>query len=148
METKNSISIKRSIAIKAYPKIQWDKTRFGIYKKTQKNLYNLVKEILPKERVVWEFRDGQKLRYRYSTNAKFEIDIYIPSKKIGIEYQGEQHFRRSWKFNNPIKKFKRLQERDKEKRIICKEEGITLLEVLYTWKGDKYSIEKMLSKYF
>ena len=144
----NTYPVYSDAIIKAYPKIQWDKTRFGIYKKTQKNLYNLVKEILPKERVIWEFRDSQKLRYRYSTNAKFEIDIYIPSKKIGIEYQGEQHFRRSWKFNNPIKKFKRLQERDKEKRIICKEEGITLLEVLYTWKGDKYSIEKMLSKYF
>ena len=29
-----------------------------------------------------EFRDSKKLRYRYSTNSKFEIDIYIPSKKV------------------------------------------------------------------
>ena len=54
----------------------------------------------------------------------------------------------SWKFNNPPKKFKRLQERDIEKRKICKEEGITLLEVLYTWKRDKKSIVNILNKYF
>ena len=144
----NTYPLYSDALIKAYPNFKWDKTRFGIYKKTQKILYNFVKEILPNEEVIWEFRDSKKLRYRYSTNSKFEIDIYIPSKKVGIEYQGEQHFRRSWKYNTPNYKFKRLQERDKEKKIICKEEGITLLEVLYTWKGDKFSIQKLLSKYF
>ncbi len=144
----NTYPVYSDAIIKAYPEIKWDITKFGIYKKTQKNLFNIVKELIPNEEVIWEHRDSKRLRFRYSTNAKFEIDIFIPSKKIGIEYQGEQHFRRSWKFNNSPKKFKRLQERDIEKRKICKEEGITLLEVLYTWKGDKKSIVNILNKYF
>ena len=132
--------------IKAYPEIKWDKTKFGIYKKSQKNLFEIIKKILPHEIILWEYRNGEILRYKYSTNAKFEVDIYIPSKKIGIEYQGEQHFRKSFGISN--KKFKRIKQRDEEKKVICKELGITLLEVLYTWKGDEESIKKMLSKYF
>jgi hypothetical protein len=55
------------------------------------------------------------------------IDIYIPSKNIGIEYQGEQHFRPIDWFGGD-EGFSNQQERDERKRSICKANGLRLVE--------------------
>lgn len=53
------------------------------------------------------------------------LDIYIPSKKIGIEYQGIQHFR-PVKFFGGIKKYEYTKSKDKEKYDKCKANGVKL----------------------
>lgn len=54
------------------------------------------------------------------------LDFYIPSKKLGIECQGKQHFGLgdfgSKRFNKSI-----AQERDECKRKLCEENGVKLL---------------------
>lgn len=52
--------------------------------------------------------------YRPSWLNKKELDIYIPSKKVGIEYDGERYHK---------------SKRDAEKDKLCKEQGITLIRI-------------------
>jgi len=56
---------------------------------------------------------------RYKTNflGKFELDVYIPSIKYAIEYDGE-----AWHKENKL-------EREKRKYQLCKKHGITLLRL-------------------
>ena len=53
------------------------------------------------------------------------LDIYIPSKRIGIEYQGIQHFK-PIKFFGGVKKYEYTKEKDKEKYEKCKMNGVKL----------------------
>lgn len=53
------------------------------------------------------------------------LDIYIPSKKIGIEYQGIQHFK-PVKYFGGIKKYEYTQQKDKEKFEKCKANDVKL----------------------
>lgn len=57
------------------------------------------------------------------------IDIYFPSLNIGIEYQGDQHFRPIDYFGGE-EGFILTQERDKRKRNLCKRNGCVLIDVL------------------
>ena len=74
-----------------------------------------------------------------------ELDVWIPSKKIGIEYQGEQHFFpvKHWGGQAALHK---LQERDREKRIACKINGIKLVEIPYTWDGGRNSLIEQIQQ--
>lgn len=60
-----------------------------------------------------------------------ELDIFISDLKLGIEYQGQQHFHpvKAW---GGKKALQELRERDIRKREICKNHNIKLLEVDYT----------------
>lgn len=58
------------------------------------------------------------------------IDVYIPSIKVGIEYQGIQHFE-PVDFFGGKEGLEYRQELDEKKRWLCKENGISLLEWRY-----------------
>ena len=66
--------------------------------------------------------------------GKKEIDIYIPKYKIGIEYQGIEHFKPIKHFGGE-KKFNELIKRDKEKIDECKNAGISLFHFSYSNKN-------------
>ena len=59
------------------------------------------------------------------------LDIYIDTEKVGIEYQGEQHYKpiKVWGGEDSLKK---IQKRDLRKKKLCAENGIRLLECEYT----------------
>ncbi len=67
------------------------------------------------------------------------LDIFVPSLKLAVEYQGEQHY-------FPLEHLggeqglKDRQEMDERKRIACKKAGITLIEWQY---NDNISVEKV-----
>ena len=54
------------------------------------------------------------------------LDICIPSLKIGIEYQGEQHFR-PIDFFGGEKAYREVVKRDKKKAELCLANGVKLL---------------------
>ncbi len=70
------------------------------------------------------------------------LDIFVPSLKLAIEYQGEQHY-------FPLEHIggeqglKDRQEMDERKRLACKKLGITLIE----WKyDDPISVEEVWAR--
>ena len=118
-----------------FPDYNWQIENFFQMRTNQKRVYNIVKEIW--EDAVWEYKHPA-LIYNKS-GFKMELDVWIPCIKVGIEYQGEQHF-------FPIKHwggelaFEAVQKRDQEKREACKLIGIKLIEVPFTWDGHKKSL--------
>lgn len=57
-----------------------------------------------------------------------ELDIYFEynNQKVGIEYQGQQHFEPVGYFGG-VEAFNKTIERDKRKKLLCDENGITLI---------------------
>lgn len=58
------------------------------------------------------------------------LDIWIPSREIGIEYHGLQHFQPVGFFGGEAA-FERGQERDRRKRTLCAANGLRLIEIAY-----------------
>lgn len=63
-----------------------------------------------------------------------EIDCYNEELKIGVEYNGIQHYKFTPFFHKNKDQFTMQKYRDDMKRRICKDRGITLIEVPYTVK--------------
>ena len=98
-------------------------------------LANIVREIYEKEEI--------KLHHRPDWLEGLEIDIYLPNLKLGIEYQGQQHFYpiKAWGGQNALDA---LRIRDQRKRQICKKLEIKLVEIDYTEPLEKkYVLEKI-----
>lgn len=95
-------------------------------------LYKIVKDV---------FKDAI-YQYRIEWLGRQSIDIFIPSRQIAIEYQGQQHFK-PVDFFGGMESFIHQQENDNRKKKICKEHNIILIE----WKYDeKISIENLIIK--
>jgi hypothetical protein len=98
-------------------------------------VYNLVKMIYPNDEIIRHYR-GRELE-------RLEIDIYIPSVKLGIEFQGKQHTK-SIAFFGGDNGLKSQQKRDKKKKTICKKLGITL--VFFYEEKDELSLSNVRYK--
>ena len=67
-----------------------------------------------------------------ATGRNLELDVYDDVEKIGVEYQGIQHYRFTPRFHRDEMDFLHQQERDELKRQLCLTAGIKLIEVKYT----------------
>ena len=90
--------------------------------KIEKDVFNFLKN----NNIIFESQ------YRYDkSNLKNSIDFFIPNIKIGIECQGEQHFKPVDFANNGNEWAKELFEknvfRDERKKNICEDIGIKLI---------------------
>ena len=80
---------------------------------------------------------GVEIIHRYKNKeilGKKEIDIYIPEYRIGIEYQGIEHFKPVKHFGGE-KKFNELMKRDEDKITECRNAGINLFHFSYSSKN-------------
>ncbi len=69
-----------------------------------------------------------------------ELDAFVPSLKLAIEYQGEQHFR-PLKYCGGEKGLQKRKSLDQEKRKACKKNGIILIEIDYDkWDGSRDTV--------
>lgn len=80
------------------------------------------------------------------TNQPLEIDVYNEELKVGLEYNGPQHY--DWPNWTGIswEGFRKQIGRDEMKRIRCSELGIRLIEVPYTVKDNElydYIIDRL-----
>lgn len=82
---------------------------------SERNLLNVIRSHYPD--VV-----AQK---RFSWLGNQSLDIYIPSKKVAIEYQGEQHYRPVHIYGGK-RGYREQKVLDKKKIRLCKENGIKL----------------------
>jgi hypothetical protein len=67
-------------------------------------------------------------------NFNLELDCYNSDMKLAVEYNGIQHYKYNPYFHRNNEHFMNQKYRDDMKRRICKEHGITLIEVPYTVK--------------
>lgn len=82
---------------------------------SERNLLNVIKSHYPD--VI-----AQK---RFSWLGNQSLDIYIPSKKVAIEYQGEQHYRPVHIYGGK-RGYRGQKVLDKKKIRLCKENGVEL----------------------
>lgn len=91
--------------------------------KSEKTLFGIAKRLYPDAR----------FQYYPKWLEPQSLDIYIPSINVWIEYQGLQHYEPVDFFGGEIA-FNHRNELDQRKRILCKQNNVTLIE----WK---YNIE-------
>ena len=101
-------------------------------------------------RLLTEKYDNQKVTRQYHNNeiiGQKSIDIFLEDYNIGIEYQGEQHFKPVGMFGG-YRGFLDLAERDIKKYEECKNAGIKLLYFTFDKKTipDNY-IERVYSSF-
>jgi hypothetical protein len=86
---------------------------------TETQLYNMVKELLPNYQLLFHYR-GKEME-------GLELDIFIPDLKLGIEYQGEQHYKaiEPWGGEEGLKQ---RQFSDARKIKLCENNNYNLVE--------------------
>lgn len=99
------------------------------------NLYLIVKNIFPD--CIYQYRTGWLKQQ--------SLDIYIPSKRVGIEYQGAQHYEAVEIFGGE-KGLLATQERDKRKALACKENNVRLIEWNYTVEVTENNVMSLLKR--
>ena len=114
-----------------YPKVgqQWV---------TETTLYKIVSMLFPDYEVVHHYR-GPELE-------GLEVDIWLPELNIGIEYQGEQHYKviEHWGGEEGLKK--RI-ENDRKKKRLCKKLGYHLVEIKYTEEVTTQLVKEKLANF-
>lgn len=92
------------------------------------------------EREVRLFLINNNIEYepqkRFDWLGRQSLDFYLPKYNIGIECQGSQHFIA----DNYYSELGKVQEYDKKKRLLCKENGIELI-YYQNKKYNKYSFD-------
>lgn len=85
------------------------------------------------------------------TGYNLEIDLYNDDLKLGVEVQGDQHYKFTPFFHKNKEHFLNQRYRDEMKKEKCKKEGITLIEIPYK-VGEKklksYIIEQLRLEQF
>jgi len=101
-------------------------------------LYAVIRELFPQNRVLREASPTWLGRMR--------LDIFLPELALAIEYQGQQHYQPVSAFGGE-EGYARVQERDAEKRRICQENGVNLVDVRYDAPLTAAAIRQRLRRY-
>lgn len=101
-------------------------------------LYHLVCSLFSDKKTIRHFRPDYL--------DKLELDIYIPSLNLGIEYQGIQHFKeiRHWGGKQALIK---TQERDNRKKQLCALNNIYLIYFYYSEELSEELVREKLKQY-
>jgi len=67
-------------------------------------------------------------------NHNLELDCFNREMNLAVEYNGVQHYKYSPYFHKSNEQFMNQKYRDDMKRRICKDKGVTLIEVPHTVK--------------
>lgn len=94
-------------------------------------------------RLCREYFPDSIYQYHASFLKNQSYDIYIPSKNVAIEYQGQQHYE-PLPFFGGQKHFEEQIERDTRKKEISKKQGILLIEWEYSIDINKENFYKIV----
>ncbi len=105
---------------------------------SETKLYNIIVMLFPSLKVMHHYR-GSELQ-------RLELDIWLPEIKVGIEYQGEQHYQvvEHWGGKEGLEK--RIQN-DKKKKRICKQLGYKLIEFKYSEDLTEELVKKRMATF-
>lgn len=91
--------------------------------RNKSNLEEIIDNLLKNNNIEYIFQCSNK---NLNFLGRQTLDFYLPKYKIAIECQGIQHFQTVEHFGGE-KRLKRTMELDKEKKIICENNGIEIL---------------------
>jgi hypothetical protein len=120
---RNKGSIFRTL-LKVYPYVNWS-TLFSVSYGHQ-HVSSLLKTLLKDHEILFNYKHPQ---LTHPSNKYMELDVYIPSLELALEYQGEQHYKPAFEMHERAQQKRR--DYDKEQR--CKELGISLVQIPYWW---------------
>src|SRR5690242_7114310 len=72
-----------------------------------------------------------------------ELDVYLPFERLAFEYQGEHHFKDIHAVGNKWMQ----QQKDEEKRKMCEQHDITLIEIPHWWDNRRPCLLATIHKY-
>lgn len=137
------------------------KNDYGTYKEKRKEAENIIRkkagypligEKWLNETTLYKlccilFADYQVIReYSPAWLHPQRLDIAIPELNLGIEYQGEQHFKAVERFGGEDGLEKRIKQ-DKRKKDLCKENGLTLVYFNYNEELSEEIVKRKLKKF-
>lgn len=101
-------------------------------------LFRVVEALVAPREVVHHYR-GKELE-------GLELDVWVPELRLGIEYQGEQHYRavKHWGGDEGLAK---RQSNDRRKRALCKQLGYTLIEFRFDEELTEAAVQSRLKRY-
>lgn len=97
-------------------------------------------------RLVKKYFNEAVFQYRCKELGALSLDVYIPSIKIGFEYQGLQHYK-PVDFFGGLEHFEVQKKNDMKKKEICNSNKIDLIEWKYNEPINKFELDKKLIKY-
>lgn len=101
--------------------------------KSEYELFKMIKRTYPK--AVYQ--------YRVSWLGHQSLDIFLPEEKIAFEYQGVQHYKPVEVFGGE-EHFEKQKVLDERKRLLCKENGVKLIEWRYDEPISKILLDKKM----
>lgn len=134
-----------------YFKYRVERVAKNFYNEMLDNFYNS----LPESKILWKSEYTLFLLVKNSfSDAIYQyydpmfkgliLDIYIPSLRIAIEYQGEQHYHVVERFSDNL--LSERTENDNLKRKLCKANNIKLIEWKYNELISKLNLEKKINE--
>lgn len=101
-------------------------------------LFRVVQQLFAPAEVVHHYR-GEEL-------AGLELDIWVPELKLGIEYQGAQHYQpvAHWGGEEGLAK---RRANDRRKKRICHELGYALVEFMHTEELSESLVASKLKRF-
>jgi hypothetical protein len=122
-----------------YPEYEWKK--IPAMSLGQDSVQIFLKSLV-KGNVLLNFRHPQLISA--DSSRKLELDVYIPSLQLAFEYQGNQHYSGPHNFfsGSSVQGIK-----DAQKKQLCQQIGITLIEVPYWWKASAASLFSTLRQH-
>ena len=120
-----------------YPDKNWSLRKFKIRDKRSAQwwLFLQISKLFPDDEVIEEYNHQEMTRH---SGQNVELDIFIPNRKLAVEYHGIHHYKDTAAFG-PIELYT---ERDKEKKRLCEKFGVELIVVPYWWDNTMESLIK------
>ena len=78
--------------------------------------------------------------------GNMQLDRYYPDLKLAFEFNGQNHYEYIPFIHKDKEEFEYYQECDALKKKICKELGITLVEIRYNYRIDEDSVKFDIKK--
>jgi hypothetical protein len=109
--------------------------------KSQTTVTQVIKKLFPDDEILLRYKHPSM---KYSASGKLmELDLFIPSRALAIEYQGRFHYEYTTLSGTPHE----AKKKDEEKERVAKELGITLIEIPHWWDRKKSSIVATVHKF-
>ncbi len=103
----------------------------------EKRMIEIITSLYPNEKIE---------KHNRTVLDGLEIDCYIPSLKLGFEYNGLQHYEHVKIFNKTVKDFEAQKERDIEKRRRAEKKQIKIITIRYDEEVTEETIQNKLKE--